>query len=819
MIIRKIILLFILSLSAIAVKAQLDLEHWFPSLHIPKSYSPIPETVELNVSTPHSEDFKIKIYGGKQLILETIISNSKPLKYDVPFSNILLSANLAMKPTESGIYIAGEKSFFADLRISFSHNYTELITSKGKSSLGKEFLNANAPISLYEGYQSLNMQTSIMAYYDNTNVKIYGYNPKINFTDKSSENFLEFTLNRGETYVASLLKRDNYDLYDNEYINSFIGASISSDKPIIVSNGGLNGTGSFEGANIMYDQNLPIKNIGTEYYFQKGKSDLRKGIEKAIVIANEKNTEIFINGNSNPIATINKGAHYIIKSENFLNDGLYIKTSKPSYVYQIMSGSNTFKDKTDYSFLSYGMALVPPIDVNPAKDINFLQNLNKINNADFETNLLIISEKNKNTLLNNTNIDPNYGPFNIIGNSNLEYFLIKNFKGNAQIKSSGKIISGITAGLPTFAGHAGYYTGFSNDPFITQNGNCIQESVILSLNNKDFEKIQWQINGSDIAGANSETYIPTLPGTYRCKLTYAYGEFNYYTNEIFVDNCPYKVSDLTLKNICSGNSFTITPEFSQPNVKFDVIKTEILTLPLQGNAKLSGTDIIVNINNLFSGDNRIVYKITASNGFYEIINAKFKVYSNPNQPIFESIDPIGVDKNKFIYNLNDALTLANNSGFTYKFYSSQNDAIQNINEIKTPTSYKTIQKNAFIKTINTNDCFSIKEIILNQPNLPPTTEPDSTVFPNTVTPNDDGYNDVWNFETLQEYTNLQIIIFDKQGSKVYEYSKGKPFYWDGRSLSGTKLPSGVYWVILKGINPEKNEILNKSQWLYLKNRN
>ena len=123
--IRKFIIFFIFfTFSAIPVKAQLDLEHWFPPFHIPKSYKPIPEKAELYISTPHEEDFKIRIYGGKSFLLETTISRDKPLKFSVPFEHIFLSANLAMKVVDGGIYVAGEKSFFADMRISFSTNYT-----------------------------------------------------------------------------------------------------------------------------------------------------------------------------------------------------------------------------------------------------------------------------------------------------------------------------------------------------------------------------------------------------------------------------------------------------------------------------------------------------------------------------------------------------------------------------------------------------------------------------------------------------------------------------------------------------------------------
>lgn len=807
-----------IAFSVVSVKAQLDLEHWFPPFHIPKSYLPSPKIAKLYISTPHEEEFKIRIYGGKDFLHETTISKSKPLAYSIPFDKIFASANLAMKILDAGIYAAGEKSFYADLRISLSGSYTEFITSKGKSALGNDFKNAIPPISLYEAYQTINMQTSIMAYHDNTKVKIFGYSNKINFSDKSKSKILEFTLNKGESYVASILKRDNYDLYDNEYINTFVGASIVSDKPIIVNNGGINGTGSYEGGNIMYDQSIPIKNTGKEYYFQKGKSDLKKGIEKALVIATENNTEIYINQENQPIAKINKGMYYLVESKSFVNNGIYIKTNKPSYVYQIMSGSNKFQDKVDYSFLSYGYALVLPIDKNQSGNIDYLQNLNSIDNLNFETDLIIISEKNKNIRLNDNTIPNSDGPYSIIGNNNLEYYLIKNFTGNAKITSEGNIVAGINAGLPVYAGHAGYYTSFSNDPFITKNGNCIQESVILSISNTDFDTIQWQKDGVDIAGATSPTYIPTTPGNYRCKLIYAYGEFNFFTNEIYVDNCPFKISDQKLENFCSNENFTISPQFSPPNTKLDVIKTEIITQPYQGEAKVSGIDINVKMYNNFSGENRIVYKITASNGFYEIINGKFKAYEIPENNVISPLDPIGIDKNKYIYNLSNSLLGYSITGKTFLYYNSEIDAINKKNEIKTPNNFITLQKSVFVRITNANGCFTIAEINLNQPSLPPNPEPNQSEFTNVFTPNNDGINDTWNFESLANYQDLEIIIFNKQGNKVYQYLQGKPFYWDGNDSFGRKLPSDTYWAILKGLNTEKNEILNKSMWIYLKNR-
>lgn len=129
-----------------------------------------------------------------------------------------------------------------------------------------------------------------------------------------------------------------------------------------------------------------------------------------------------------------------------------------------------------------------------------------------------------------------------------------------------------------------------------------------------------------------------------------------------------------------------------------------------------------------------------------------------------------------------------------------------------------------MRITNTNKCFSVVSVKLNQTGTPPNPDPDPnpnpdiSEFTNTFTPNDDGINDVWSFEKLKNYQNLQINIFDTFGNKVFQYKEGNPYYWDGKDLQRRKLPTGTYWAILKGENTDENKILNKSMWIYLKNR-
>jgi gliding motility-associated-like protein len=70
------------------------------------------------------------------------------------------------------------------------------------------------------------------------------------------------------------------------------------------------------------------------------------------------------------------------------------------------------------------------------------------------------------------------------------------------------------------------------------------------------------------------------------------------------------------------------------------------------------------------------------------------------------------------------------------------------------------------------------------------------VFPevdivNAFTPNADGVNDVWNFLNLDFYSQVDIKIFDRNGTRVFE-CKTNDCTWDG-TVNGKELPPGPYF--------------------------
>lgn len=64
-------------------------------------------------------------------------------------------------------------------------------------------------------------------------------------------------------------------------------------------------------------------------------------------------------------------------------------------------------------------------------------------------------------------------------------------------------------------------------------------------------------------------------------------------------------------------------------------------------------------------------------------------------------------------------------------------------------------------------------------------------YPKFFTPNSDGYNDLWQVNTIKKFPNAKIFIFDRYGKLLTELSS-KDTGWDG-FYKGKEMPSDDYW--------------------------
>jgi gliding motility-associated-like protein len=78
-----------------------------------------------------------------------------------------------------------------------------------------------------------------------------------------------------------------------------------------------------------------------------------------------------------------------------------------------------------------------------------------------------------------------------------------------------------------------------------------------------------------------------------------------------------------------------------------------------------------------------------------------------------------------------------------------------------------------------------------------TIEVDTKYFvsiPNTITPNDDGFNDFWIIENLEKFPDHSIQIFNRNGSSVFETNNYQND-WSGE-YKGNELPATTYYYII-----------------------
>ena len=70
-------------------------------------------------------------------------------------------------------------------------------------------------------------------------------------------------------------------------------------------------------------------------------------------------------------------------------------------------------------------------------------------------------------------------------------------------------------------------------------------------------------------------------------------------------------------------------------------------------------------------------------------------------------------------------------------------------------------------------------------------------FPNGISPNGDGINDVFVFPCNDQYPNASLLIFNRWGDRVWETVNGYKNDWGGTNLQGTPVPDGTYYFVYK----------------------
>jgi gliding motility-associated-like protein len=705
---NKILLSFVLMFFSIStIFAQRDTEHWIA----PYYASTTGYTNAVYLSTDSTTPFDVKIYSNNALLTTVTISKGNPQTYSVPLVNITATATTdAFTVINKGLYLKGDKPFYCTLR-SAQTAHGEIITSKGKAGIGKLFFAANAPNTSAGTGTSNNFTAGILATEDNTQVTVTWTTSGIQFIGAPSTftgNSQTFTLNKGQSYILAGNNGTSANL------TGFIGAKVVSDKPISLTNGSANGNFgalSSSGSDLIMDQSVPVERLGNTFAMVKTRSTApAENMEGGIVIATEDNTQIFVNGGTTPLATINAGEWYRINETNYVQQGtsghfnMLVSTSKNVYLYQLV-GVGTANNTGGYNY-------IPPLNCFLPRKIDEIGKINEmpgISGITLKLNILTETGAAVTYSIDGgpaTTPTAAQGPYPLTGNTNWVTYAIDNPTGNVTVTSTKAVTAGVNGGYST-AGYGGYFAGFSSIPLIAkQTGDCIP-GIILEVDDS-YETYQWYLNGNPIPGATQNVYTPTVAGNYTVKVT--------------MGTCPpvttpiYKVFSCVKNTTAALNACAtkvITPAFSFTTTQTPVASTvTILTYPANGTATVNSSGQITYIPNPgYLGPDTIVYQFCG------------------NAPEFIDCEKVTLNLTVVPFILTDTTIKAcqyNGKGFfdltsanvtTYtpvvkKFYPTLADLNAATNEITNPASYLSAAGNVYVKVTTNEGCTGNAKITL-----------------------------------------------------------------------------------------------------------
>jgi len=569
----KILLIFCLLLSGSKVFGQLSDLHYLPPLRQGSNNQAIQQQ-SVYLSTPETTAFQVNVYRGTNTtpIANFTISNTTPQEYVLANGDnditLVKTANTGIVLKDAGLrFVAsGGNNFYVNYR-GRSTSQAASLTSKGRIAMGTSFK--------WGGVPNLGSQVSksntlgIMATKDKTTITLSGYDPNCVFwvgNDAAgiTDDSYTINLNANESFVFETYIGNSPTL---AHERGWIGASIEANNDIVISNGSLNFGRQVGSSNrdAGIDQPVPENRLGKEYVFIRGNGNSNGWTEFPLIIATENNTQIFVNGSTTAIATINEGDFFEIPSSHYsaatVGSNMYVETSKDVYAYQCVGGST--------AAYTQGLNFVAPVSCLLPDTMDNIPDITDVAGIDITGGVTIIAA----TSTPDANIQVTDGSgavslppsLAVAGTTDWKTFYLPSLTGNVSVRSSGPIAVGFF-GFNGARGVAGYYSGFDTVPSIDlqiTGNNCLPGAILEISSGETFDAYQWFNDGVLIAGATGPSYKATMAGDYFLRVTR--GPCTYDSNSISVYYCDPDVvlnKSVDQNPVADGThvNFTITIE-------------------------------------------------------------------------------------------------------------------------------------------------------------------------------------------------------------------------------------------------------------------
>lgn len=691
-------ILFILLLISSVNYAQLSNKHWIPPLHSRDQTAIQDHYVYL--STPETTPFLVNVTDGSGMPFPGspfLISATNSQRIDIGTgSNTKMFLPLNEVNTvlsDKGLILEGAKDFYVSFRLRHS-SHSETLISKGRPGIGTSFrlgCMINEPNDNRKSFVA-----SVMATEDNTTMTLSDYDTGVIFvsgTGAINADTQTFNLNAGESVVFS-----GYSNQGNN-LDGIIGALVTSNKPVAVNTGNAIGGIDSGRGDFTLDQIVSASQIGTEYIFIEGNG--LPSMELPLLVANEHDTEIYVNGSISPITTINAGDYFLVPNSFYqgtINKNLFVRTNKPVFAYQLLGGAA--------DTATSGLNFIPPLSCFFQNSVN-IPEVNQIGTSAgglYNADLMILTYATATITINGSTI-PTTQAQAVLGNTDWVTYRISNITGDANVSSTGPLAVGVFGYQGNVSGYAGYYSGFGSNPEDTTVAVCSNQTINLfeAINGNPGENGTWT-SPVGTAPIVNDIFDPAVnsAGVY----TY---EFTKTCNTslvtipvditVTIEQAPFIGTD-KIVSVCKNDaSFDL----------FALLDTGITTGGTWSPALASGTGVF---NPAIDNSGTYRYTISAS-AICSSVSVSIVVTNNPVPVVTNQAVTVCSDV-ALNFNLDDLITGSGDT-FTYSVFSSDNTNVpsgsprtvasaNNITDVYTNTTNAPVTITYTITPISANGC-------------------------------------------------------------------------------------------------------------------
>ena len=385
-----IALVFIMSSS---VLAQVDTEFWFaaPDLEAQHAQQPIRFCISsfetaANVvfEQPANPNYNTKtFYLNANDFYVYDVSNIIGMVETQPYNTVLNTGFHITSSTPVEVYYES------------NNNNSEIYSLKGANALGTNFI-VPMQYTYNNNYSTTCSRIEVVATQDATTVTFV---PSQNIKGGGQAGVpVTVLLNRGQSYAIESSSPNA----ENHLRNTWI----TSDKPIAVntSDDSVYHNGNYD---LVGDQIVPVDLLGNEYLALWNNTQR----EYLYFFPTEDNTNIYLNGSQNPVATLNIGQEYQYQ----LNSAaVYIQSDKPIAVFQLACASNNTSE--------FGGTMLPHINCTGSRKTVYKRN----SNADIIITLVVRTDCVNDFLLNGNADCITSSDFNVVPSNDFYSYCKKN---------------------------------------------------------------------------------------------------------------------------------------------------------------------------------------------------------------------------------------------------------------------------------------------------------------------------------------------------------------------------------------------------------